>query len=247
MENDIDELRRALARAHRVCALTGAGASAESGIPTFRDDAGVWKNHNPMDLATPQAFERDPETVWAFYRWRRERVLAAEPNPAHHALADMERVIRGFTLITQNVDGLHLLAGSENVIALHGDLFVSRCVHCGHEESERDLPPGDMDPLPRCPDCGDLMRPGVVWFGEPLDSGVWEAAVRAALSCQVFLSVGTSAVVQPAASLLTAARENGALTAEINLERALDADALDFVITGRAADILPRLVPAWDD
>jgi len=247
MENEIDELRRALARAHRVCVLTGAGASAESGIPTFRDDAGVWKNHNPMDLATPQAFDRDPETVWAFYRWRRERVLAAEPNPAHYALADMERVIRGFTLITQNVDGLHLLAGSENVIALHGDLFVSRCVHCGHEETERDLPPEDMDPLPRCPDCGDLMRPGVVWFGEPLDSRIWEAAAQAALSCQVFLSVGTSAVVQPAASLLKAARENGALTAEINLERSVDADALDFVITGRAAEILPRLVPAWDD
>ncbi len=244
MRNDINALRRTLAQARNVCVLTGAGASAESGIPTFRDDAGIWKNHNPLDLATPDAFARDPETVWAFYRWRRERVLAAAPGTAHAALAAMERRIPQFTLITQNVDGLHDLAGSQNIIALHGDLFVSRCVHCGHEEKSRDP---DIDPLPRCPDCGGLLRPGVVWFGEPLRPEIWESAVRAAFNCQVFLSVGTSAAVQPAASLILAAREGGAVTAEINLERAVDDALLDFAITGKAGEILPRLVPGHDD
>lgn len=240
MNKDMESLRNILGKARRICVLTGAGVSAESGVPTFRGDAGIWKNHNPMDLATPQAFDRDPELVWEFYAWRRMRMREVAPNPAHFALAALERIAPHFTLITQNVDGLHQSAGSENVLEIHGSIWTLRCPHCGAEEENREP---DLPPLPRCADCGGLLRPGVVWFGEPLDARVWDRAVTVISECEVFLSVGTSALVQPAASLALAAQNVGAVTAEVNPEPTEQTEAMDYAFTGKAGILLPGLVP----
>ena len=219
--------------------LTGAGISAESGIPTFRGPGGLWKEYKPEDLATPEAFARDPKLVWEWYNWRRELIAKAAPNAAHHALVEIEKRKARFTLITQNVDGLHDLAGSGKILKLHGDIWRMRCTQCGADFPNRRVP------LPKIPPhcaCGGLARPGVVWFGEPLPEGMMQEAEHAASSALVFLSIGTSAVVYPAAGLIPHAKRAGARVIEINPEPGPLSDQADCVLKGPAGDLLPQLL-----
>lgn len=269
MEERIQALREALSEAKRVAALTGAGISAESGVPTFRGAGGLWRNYNPQELATPEAFARDPRLVWEWYDWRRSLIAKAQPNAGHRALADLERkkawvaqtsfsdvcesldrrhasggisVPPGghgsFTLITQNVDGLHDRAGSRNVVKLHGDIWVVRCVACGSESRNEQAPLAEIPP--RCP-CGALLRPGVVWFGEPLPPGEWARAEEASHKAQVFLVIGTAAAVYPAAGLAEIARAGGAQVAVINANPTPLDSLADWVVHGPAGEVLPRL------
>ncbi len=233
-----------LRRAQRVVALTGAGVSQESGLRTFRDpQVGLWSQYRPEELASPQGFARNPKLVWDWYAWRREAVKAARPNSGHYALVEMERRIPLFTLITQNVDGLHRLAGSRNVLELHGNIQRVRCSGCGCPAETWD---DDSSNVPRCEQCGDLLRPDVVWFGEALPRAELEAAVQAARSCQMFFSIGTSGIVQPAASLPFAARNSGAIIVEVNLEPTPLTSKAHFFLQGKSGEILPALVrAAW--
>jgi len=242
MENAINRLREALKNSERVAVLTGAGVSAESGVPTFRGADGLWKNYQATDLATPKAFARDPELVWEFYNWRRELISQKACNPAHAALAELEGLVPDFTLITQNVDGLHLLAGSRHLLEIHGNIWRVRCTRCGQTTMDRSP---NMGRLPKCVACGGLLRPDVVWFGESLDPEILHQAVEAAERCQIMLVVGTSSVVQPAASLAYAAKAGGAALAEINIERTPNSELMDMVLIGKAGEILPGLVAAW--
>ncbi len=234
-----DDLVEALRSARFVVALTGAGVSAESGIPTFRDAMdGLWAKFRPEDLATPEAFARDPATVTRWYDWRRQLCAKASPNPAHRALAELERRCRKFSLITQNVDRLHQAAGSRNVIELHGTLWEWRCVRCGEQREERQ-PFGEFPPRCRC---GGMRRPAVVWFGEALPENALAQAYRDAEACDLFFSIGTSAVVYPAADLAHAARQHGARVAEINAQPTPLTPLADWPLIGRAGEVLPALV-----
>ena len=240
------ELVATLRAAHHVMVLTGAGVSAESGIPTFRDaQTGLWAQYNPQELATPQAFQRDPRLVWEWYAWRRELVSRAAPNPAHLALAEIERRVPQFVLVTQNVDGLHQQAGSRNVIELHGNIARVKCF----EEDmvvERWDETGDVPP--RCPRCGGRLRPDVVWFGELLPEAALAAAREAAMSCDLFFSIGTSAMVEPAASLPSLALRRGATVVVVNPEMRASASRNFYVLSGPAGQLLPALVKsAWPD
>lgn len=234
-------LVEALRESRRVVALTGSGVSAESGVPTFRDaQTGLWARYDPQELATPEAFARDPELVWRWYAWRRELVEGASPNAGHAALADLERSVPEFSLVTQNVDGLHQEAGSGNVVELHGNILRSRC-----PVENVTVEPAETDYLPPlCPNCGSPLRPDVVWFGEALPDAGLEAASEAARSCDLFLSVGTSGLVYPAAALPYEALENGATVVEVNPDRTPLSPNTDFSLRGRAGDVLPRLVGA---
>jgi NAD-dependent deacetylase len=233
--------------ARSVVATTGAGISAESGVPTFRGAGGLWRSFSPSDLATPEAFARDPWLVWEWYRWRRAQIRVAQPNPGHFVLARFEKNLPQFQLVTQNVDGLHQRAGSRTLIELHGNIWRSRCAAgCGRltEEPDQDCPAGPCGAsavdLPAC-SCGSLLRPDVVWFGEALDPGSITRAIEAARACDVLLVVGTSAVVYPAAALPRIAHQGGALVVEINIEDTpLTAEA-DVVLRGPAAGVLPAL------
>lgn len=242
MEKQIKALREALVKAKRVAALTGAGISAESGVPTFRGADGLWRSYNVMELATPQAFARDPKLVWEFYNWRRNLITSLTVNPGHTALVDLETRVPHFTLITQNVDGLHLEAGSRKLLEIHGNLWKVRCTQCHTVTLDRSP---NMGPLPKCRACGGLLRPHVVWFGESLDYDLLNRAVEAARSCHVMLVIGTSAMVQPAASLALQAKEAGAMVAEINLEATPNSGMMDFVLLGKSGEILPRLLEDW--
>jgi len=238
-----DELISRIKTAERVVVLTGAGISAESGVPTFRDaQTGLWARYRAEDLATPQAFLRDPSLVWEWYSWRRELVAHAEPNPGHRALVEMEQRVPVFTLITQNVDGLHQRAGSGirfPVIELHGNIQRSKCfsenrlVETWKETEE--VPP-------HCPYCGGLLRPDVVWFGETLPEEAVQSAWEASRQCEVLIAIGTSALVQPAASLPSIALSAGAVFVEINTTSTPLSDQADFVLAGRSGEILPALV-----
>ncbi|MGH9862549.1 MAG: SIR2 family NAD-dependent protein deacylase [Candidatus Acidiferrales bacterium] len=236
---DLESAQRWLAEAERVAVLTGAGISQESGVPVFRGRGGLWGNYRPEELATAEAFARDPRLVWEWYDWRRSVVARAEPNPGHYALVELERRVRDFALITQNVDGLHDRAGSRRVLKLHGDLWMLRCAGCGAEKIDRTVPLPELPP--RCA-CGAVLRPGVVWFGEALPSHVLAAAVEAAERSQVFLVVGTSAVVQPAASLPLVAQQAGARVIEVNAERTPLSDVADASFLGAAGRVVPQLV-----
>jgi NAD-dependent deacetylase len=242
MEQELQTLRQALIKAQKVAVLTGAGISAESGVPTFRGPDGLWRNHDVMQLATPEAFAKDPRLVWEFYNWRRALISTLTFNPAHRALADLEAKVPHFTLITQNVDGLHFKAGTRNLLEIHGNLWKVRCAEC-HKILLDESP--NMGPLPVCPDCGGLLRPHVVWFGESLDYSLLQQAVEASRNCQAMLVIGTSAVVQPAASLAVEAKRGGAVVAEINVERTPHSGFMDFVFLGKAGDIVPKLVENW--
>ena len=229
-----------LQEAKQIVVLTGAGISAESGVPTFREaQTGLWAEYNPQELATPQAFRRNPKLVWEWYAWRRELVNQTTPNPGHLALAELETLVAEFTLITQNVDGLHQRAGSQAVIALHGNIVETKCFDQWHPVES--WPEGDDIP-PLCPICGSLLRPNVVWFGENLPTAALHTAVQASQSCDIFLSIGTSALVQPAASLPLMALEHGATAVEINPQATPLTRWMDFVLTGAAGTVLPALV-----
>ncbi|CAN5713125.1 NAD-dependent deacylase [soil metagenome] len=224
--------------ARSVVALTGSGISAESGVPTFRDaQTGLWAQYDPQQLATPEAFMRDPDLVWEWYEWRRKLVGEAEPNPGHYALAELERKVPNFTLATQNVDGLHRRAGSENVQELHGNILRTVC------SAERiEVEPLGNEKSPVCPNCGAPLRPNVVWFGEMLPECIMEASAEAARNCDVFLSVGTSSLVYPAASLPYEALSAGATVVEVNLEETPLTTRADYTLFGRAGEVLPALL-----
>jgi NAD-dependent deacetylase len=218
--------------------LTGAGVSAESGIPTFRGRDGFWEGHDPQDLATPRAFRRDPERVWRFYSWRRGLISANKPNKAHHLLREIELAHPSFTLITQNVDGYHEQAGSSNLIELHGSLWRLKCVQCSHRWEDKSHPLPNLPP--HCPTCDGLARPDVIWFGEKLDHEVLEAAIQASEQARLFLSIGTSSVVYPAAELPRMAKMKGAYLVEINLEETPISSMMDQVLLGPASVELER-------
>ncbi len=244
MKAPSNRLVERLAGAERVAVLTGAGISAESGIPTFRDPGGVWEQFKPEELANVNAFLRNPVLVQGWYAHRREVAGEKQPNPGHRALALLEEMVPDFTLITQNVDGLHARAGSRRIIELHGNIIRSYCQACGREAEEADMEPLQRGEPTRCPDCGGFLRPDVVWFGEQLPAGVYQAAEAAADRAEVFLSIGTSALVYPAANLPLTALNSGAYVAEVNVEPSAIAGFLDEVVVGPAGEVLPALVRA---
>jgi len=231
-----------LRAARSVVALTGAGISAESGVPTFRDaQTGLWANYRAEELATPEAFLKNPRFVWDWYVWRRQLTSSAEPNAGHFALVRLAELFPEWTLVTQNVDGLHTRAGSRNVIELHGRLSLTLCFD---ERTAVESYEDDGKTPPRCPRCGGLLRPGVVWFGENLPREALERAERAAAGADVVLSIGTSGLVEPAASLPLVARRVGALMIEVNPRRTPLTPHADAVLCGPAGQVLPDLVDA---
>ena len=219
--------------------LTGAGISAESGVPTFRGQGGLWKQFRAEDLATPEAFARNPRLVWEWYDSRRAALAQVEPNAGHRALAELEARKPRFTLVTQNVDGLHDRAGSRNVLKLHGDIWALRCLKCGSERRDERTP---LPELPPSCECGGMLRPGVVWFGEPLPAEAWERAQKATREAEVLLVVGTSATVYPAAGLVPLAMSAGARVIECNVEETPFSSGLDRSLRGRAGELLPQLI-----
>jgi NAD-dependent deacetylase len=237
-----DEVLDSLRTARRVAVLTGAGISAESGVPTFRDaQTGLWAKYKPEDLATPEAFRHNPRLVWEWYAWRRQRVGSVAPNPGHLALAEMERRVPEFTLVTQNVDGLHQRAGSRQVIELHGNISRTKCFH---EDVVVETWGSTEEVPPRCPRCGGLLRPDVVWFGEMLPPGSFEQALAASQTCDLFFSIGTSALVFPAASLPYQARQRGAVVVEVNPDATVLTAEATYSFRGPSGKLLPALVQA---
>jgi NAD-dependent deacetylase len=241
--------REALARAARVVVLTGAGISAESGVPTFRGPGGLWKSRRPETLATPAAFARDPRLVWEWYAWRRTLVAACRPNAAHLALARAAGAREGVRIVTQNVDGLHAEAAREvgaeaaEPLELHGSLFRARCTRCAVEREHRDaVDASSEETLPRCDRCGALLRPAVVWFGEALDPAVLHEAWSLARDAEVCLVVGTSGVVQPAASLADVTRAGGGVVIEVNPEETPISATARVSLRGTAVEVVPRIV-----
>ena len=239
------ELVALLREASRLVALTGAGVSQESGLRTFRDaQTGLWSQYKPEELASPQAFARDPKLIWDWYAWRREAVKGVRPNPGHYALVEIEKRAPHFTLVTQNVDGLHRMAGNRHVLELHGNIQRVRCADCYRVAETWEE---DTESVPRCQECGGLLRPDVVWFGEALPRDQLEEAVHAARSCEVFFSIGTSGVVQPAASLAFAAHNHGAVVVEVNTELTPLTPKVNYALQGQSGEILPQLVKAvWE-
>jgi len=234
----IEKAKEIIASSEKVTVLTGAGISAESGVPTFRGKDGLWHNYRATDLATPEAFERDPSLVWEFYNWRRSLLSSVTPNNAHEALARFEKTRVVFTLITQNIDGLHGRAGSKNVLEIHGNIWKMRCTSCGTVIIDYR---GDVGSLPRCDACGALMRPDVVWFGESLNAEVLTEAFNASRECSSMIVVGTSAVVQPAAFFPYEAKHSQAFLIEINPEATpLSGDA-DISLRGTATECVPLI------
>jgi NAD-dependent deacetylase len=237
-----EELTDLLRSARRLAVLTGAGISAESGVPTFREaQTGLWARFRPEELATPAAYQRDPRLVWEWYAWRRELTASVQPNPGHLALVEIERHIPNFTLITQNVDGLHQRAGNRQVLELHGNIQRIKCLDGNHLVENWD----ENDEIPpRCPICSSLLRPDVVWFGENLPPDTLQAAWEAAETADVFLSIGTSTLVEPAASLPFAARQYGAVVLEVNPHETPLTRSAEFSLRGRSGVVLPALVQA---
>ena len=237
-----EQLIHAIQSAQHIAILTGAGISAESGVPTFREaQTGLWAQYDPQALATRHAFRQNPRLVWEWYAWRRELVAQARPNPGHRALVELAQRVPRLTLVTQNVDGLHQQAGSQNVVELHGNINRIKCFDQNHPvaawEETGEAPP-------RCPVCGSYLRPDVVWFGESLPAEALHTAVTAAESCDIFFTIGTSAVVEPAASLPVAALRRQIPVVEINPETTPLTAQCDYALAGPAGEILPALLAA---
>lgn len=238
MTETIQHLVDRLRLAKDVVVSTGAGVSAESGVPTFRGAGGIWEKMDAAELASVDGFMKNPQLVWEWYQYRRDLMGKVTPNPGHHAIAQMEKLIANFTLITQNIDGLHARAGSANLLELHGNIGRNKCLKCERPfTGEIDLEQG----LPLC-ECGGMIRPDVVWFGEMLPQDVLEKAFRAAEEADVFFSVGTSAIVQPAASLPFIARRGGAYVVEVNIEPTGLTTVADLFLQGKSGEVLPRIV-----
>lgn len=237
--SDLAILRSRLAEAQAVTVLTGAGISADSGVPTFRGADGLWRQYRAEDLATPEAFARDPRLVWEWYNWRRELIATTRPNAAHDTVAELERRSQQFWLITQNVDGLHRAAGSRQLSEIHGNIWMVRCTACGIVEENRDVP---IALLPTCRQCGGLLRPHIIWFGESLATEDLARCAEALRSCDVLLIIGTSGVVYPAAGFAAVARLAGAFVAEINLDQTPQSSTVDLSLQGRAKDLVPLLL-----
>ena len=255
--HDIARARALLEGARSILVLTGAGISAESGVPTFRGKGGLWHSHRPEDLATPEAFQRDPRLVWEWYGWRRELIASSRPNPGHRALAGWTLARPGVTLVTQNVDGLHEAAAREVAdgreaapalpIELHGSLFRVRCTGCPYRAHDRaTVDASGPEALPHCPQCGALLRPDVVWFGESLDEALLESAFRAAETAEVCLGVGTSALVHPAASLPLATLRSGGHLVEVNPDPTVLTELATVSLRAPSGETLPGLLPgSW--
>lgn len=237
--SDLALVKARLAQARAITVLTGAGISADSGVPTFRGADGLWRDYRPEDLATPEAFARDPQLVWEWYNWRRELIASKQPNPAHEAVVELERRCPEFWLITQNVDGLHRAAGSRKLSEIHGNIWMVRCTVCRSVEENREVP---IALLPACGQCGGLLRPHIVWFGESLDSNDLARCAVALQDCDVLLVIGTSGVVYPAAGFASVAKDAGAFVAEINLDPTPQSDVVDVSLQGRAKEIVPLLL-----
>jgi NAD-dependent deacetylase len=239
LEDEVRRAARLLLENSPFIAFTGAGISAESGVPTFRGHGGLWERFRPDELATPEAFARDPVRVWEWYRWRMEIIQRARPNPGHLALVELERLGLLRCVITQNVDGLHQRAGQRCVVELHGNIWRARCVRCGYRlvftEPPREVPP-------RCPRCGGLLRPDVVWFGEPLPEDAWRTAVELAEMSRAVLVVGTSGVVMPAAYIPHIVKQHGGIIVEVNIEPSAITPIADVFLKGKAGEVLPRLL-----
>jgi NAD-dependent deacetylase len=235
-----EKLKSLLRRVESICVLTGAGISAESGVETFRGSNGLWSKLKPEELANFEAFMRNPELVWEWYNYRKKIVHDVKPNPAHYALARFEELVKGFTLVTQNIDNLHFRAGSKNVLELHGNIERSYCIDCRKDFDNVEVT--QERKVPRCLTCNGLIRPDVVWFGEMLPEGVFEAAVEAASRCELFLTIGTSAVVYPAAGLPMTARNNGAYVVEVNTEPTEISQTVNETLLGKAGEVLPQLL-----
>ena len=237
--SEMTEVAQLLCQADRVAVLTGAGISAESGIPTFRGEEGLWKEYRAEELATPEAFSQNPTLVWEWYDWRRGLFAQKEPNPGHEVLASWEQNLPSFVLITQNIDGLHERAGSKNILELHGNAWKLRCTKEGTVTENHDTPLKKIPPL--CPNCGALLRPHVVWFGESLDSSILNKSFLLSSSCDLMFVVGTSAIVQPAASLPISAANAAAKVVEINPDPTPLTTYVDFSFKGKAGEVLPLL------
>ncbi|MBN2544114.1 NAD-dependent deacylase [bacterium] len=233
------ELKNALLNSSNVVILTGAGISAESGVPTFRDKEGLWKKYRPEELANADAFMQNPQLVWEWYQWRRRLIHDVKPNPGHYALAEMEKLYPNFTLVTQNVDGLHREAGSSNVVELHGNIRRNKCFDCGKFVEVPDL---DLQETPKCESCGGLIRPDVVWFGEMLPADAINLAFNVSRACDLFISVGTSALVHPAASLPVMAMQGGAYVLEVNPNATAITPSVDHTFYAPSGEILPDIV-----
>lgn len=240
-ETEIRQAAELLAGASCVCVSSGAGMSVESGIPTFRGEDGLWSQVNVQEMATPEAFAKNPSKVWEWYRWRRESLAKIEPHAGHRLLAEWEERVDDFVVVTQNIDGLHHAAGSKNVIELHGRMDMVRCAQCDYRQQGLE----DLGPDPHCPKCEGWLRPDVVWFGEMLPPGALEAAFAAARRCDVLILVGTSGVVQPAASLAEVARSSGGRIIEVNPNPTPLSSLADVCIRQGCRDALTAVDEAW--
>lgn len=234
----LKQVQGKISAAKAIAVLTGAGISADSGVPTFRGEDGLWRNFRAEDLATPEAFERDPRLVWEWYNWRRELIATKQPNPAHYALAELERRFDAFVLVTQNVDGLHARAGSRKLIELHGNIWKVRCTKCGEVSDNLGVP---IKILPYCKRCNGLLRPHIVWFGEVLYAPNVLKSARAFEGCDLMLVIGTSGIVQPAASFVSLAKDHGAFVVEINVTESAASQQADMLLVGRAAEVVPQI------
>jgi NAD-dependent deacetylase len=233
------ELLQIVKHAKKVAVLTGAGISAESGIPTFRGNDGYWKNYRAEDLATPEAFRKDPKLVWEWYEMRRGVCANAKPNPAHETIVSMEDYYENFFLITQNVDGLHRRAGNTKIVAIHGDIFTSRCTKCGDISELLEIPLTELPPT--CKNCKSLLRPNIVWFGESYFPGVLEGCYSYLSNCDLIFIIGTSGQVSAPMQLALYAIQNGAISIEINPEESTITSKVRFYLKGKAGEILPKM------
>ena len=233
------DIRDRIQTSSSVTVLTGAGISADSGVPTFRGSEGLWKNFRPEELASPDAFARDPQLVWEWYNWRRELLATKKPNAAHTTLVQLEQLVPEFWVITQNVDGLHRLAGTNSLSEIHGNIWKVRCTDCNQVIENRDIP---LPFPPTCGDCGGLLRPHIVWFGESLDPKDLERSYAALQHCEILLIIGTSGLVYPAASFAPVAKQHGAFVVELNLEITPNSPVMDVSLQGRAKELVPLLL-----